>query len=229
MTLHAREIQDNLRRVQADLAAAAERAGRDPADVRLLAVSKTMPAAAVQAAYDAGHRAFGENRSEEIHTKRPALPADIHWHMIGTLQSRQAADAVPAALIHSVDRAKLLPRLATAAAEHGLVQDILLQVNVSGEASKSGVSPDAAEALLLAVLAQPNLRCRGLMTMAPFEADEATLHRVFAGLRTCRDRLQTAAGVALPELSMGMSGDYPIAVAEGATLVRIGTAIFGHR
>lgn len=223
-------IRDNLERVRAEIAAAALAVGRRPESVRLIAVSKTMPPAAILAAYAAGQRDFGENKVQEYSDKSPRLPADIAWHLIGHLQRNKAKPALGAALLHALDSDRLAERLDALALEAGLARvEFLIQVNVTGEVSKSGVVPAGLEPLLASCLRLPRLRCRGLMTMARFEADGAELHRTFAALREARDRLAQACGVPLPELSMGMSGDFREAIAEGATLVRIGTAIFGSR
>jgi len=223
-------IVERLAAIRQEIRLAAEAAGRDPSGVRLLAVSKTVDADAVRAAYDAGQRDFAENRVPELADKAEALPPECVWHLIGHLQRNKARSALAhAAWVHSVDSAALIERLEAIAAEDGRLPTILLQVNLSGEATKSGVGAAAAPALLRAALACPHLRCRGLMTMAPYAAPEETLRAVFGGLRRLRDRLQDDTGAALPELSMGMSGDFTIAIAEGATVVRVGTAIFGER
>jgi pyridoxal phosphate enzyme (YggS family) len=224
------EIPNRLEQVRRRIAESAVRAGRAPESVRLIAVSKHHPAEAVRAAYAAGQRLFGENRPQELRDKRPLLPADCEWHLIGHLQGNKARLAVQAAAwIHSVNSAELLQRLNRIAGEEAKCPVVLLEVNVSGEASKSGASPDAARGLLEEALRSPHLDCRGLMTMAPYDAPEAELRRVFGGLRELRDRLAAEFGTPLPELSMGMSDDFGIAIEEGATLVRVGTAIFGGR
>lgn len=223
-------IEHNLATIVEDLRNCAQAAGRDPTAVRLVAVSKTFPVASVQEAYRCGQRLFGENRIQELEQKREQLPADIEWHMIGHLQTNKAKTAVhDCALIHSVDSAKILDKINQAAAACGKVQNILLQVNVSGEVTKTGAAADDVEAILRYAIGLPAVRCLGFMTMAPFEAQESTLGRIFSGLRTFRDAMEKQYGVALPELSMGMSGDYRVAIREGATLVRIGTALFGAR
>jgi pyridoxal phosphate enzyme (YggS family) len=206
-------------------------ANRKPGEVRLIAVSKTFPAAAVQAALEAGQLRFGENKVQELEEKAPVLPPDIEWHLIGHLQSNKALKAVTlASCIHSVDSIKLLNRLDRLAAENNKKPGILLEINVSCEESKFGIT-DEKEVMLLAqeAVKAGNLSFKGLMTMAPFDADEHTLRSVFSGLRNLRDRIEKEFGVKLPELSMGMSSDYEAAIKEGATLVRIGTAIFGRR
>ncbi len=224
------EIQNNLELIRRQIAESARRAGRAPESVRLVAVSKNHPAAAVLAAYAAGQRVFGENRPQELRDKRPLLPADCEWHMIGHLQSNKVRQVVQnAAWIHSVNSIDLLQRLNRIASECGGCPRILLEINMSGEVSKSGALPEAARGLLEEALRSSHLDCRGLMTMAPYEASEAELRRCFGGLRELRNRLAAEFGVPLPELSMGMSGDFGVAIEEGATLVRVGTAIFGER
>ncbi len=223
-------VADNLRRIGERMATAASAAGRAPDSVRLVAVTKTFPVDAVQEAYAAGHRAFGENRVQELIAKRPLLSADCEWHLIGHLQGNKARHAVQnAAWIHAADSAELITRLDRIAAEEARRPVILLEVNLSGEESKFGTTADAVRALAEAALRSPHLDWRGLMTMAPYEAPAAELHRIFGGLRELRDRLAAEFATPLPELSMGMSGDFEIAIAEGATLVRVGTAIFGGR
>ncbi len=222
-------IQDNLKAVGERIEMALGRAGRAPGAARLLAVSKTFPAAAVQEAYAAGQRCFGENRVQELAAKAPALPSDCEWHLIGHLQQNKVRQALGyAAWIHSVDTPALLERIQLLADEVGAAPKLLLEVNVSGEESKFGFAPDAVEAALAGMPAGP-AACVGLMTVAPMGADASALRGVFGGLRQLRDRLQSRLGLSLPELSMGMSSDLEVAIAEGATIVRVGTAIFGHR
>ena len=225
------QLQENLVRVRANVAAAAEKAGRDPLSVRLLAVSKTFPFSDILEAHEAGQLEFGENRVQELETKVPNGTPDIIWHLIGHLQSNKAEKAVELAeYIHSVDSVKLLNKINAAAAKRGKIQKILLEVNVSGEESKFGLSGwDALREAAEHALGLSSVKLLGLMTMAPLDADDAVLHSTFGGLREFRDRLEREFSVALPELSMGMSHDYPVAIAEGATIVRVGTAIFGGR
>ena len=204
--------------------------GRDPGSVKLLAVSKTFPAEAVEAAYSTGQLLFGENRVQELVEKVPILPQNIEWHLIGHLQSNKVAKAIElASLIHSVDSEKLLKRIDTLASNLGKRQKILLELNISGEHSKFGESVDKATLLVKAALEMPNVDLQGFMTMAPFGADECELRNVFSSLREFRNSMEKEFTVSLPELSMGMSSDFEFAIAEGATLVRIGTAIFGKR
>ena len=225
------QLQENLERVRANVAAGAEKAGREPRSVRLLAVSKTFPLSDILEAHEAGQLEFGENRVQELETKVPNGTPDIIWHLIGHLQSNKAEKAVELAeCIHSVDSVKLLNKINSAAAKRGKIQKILLEVNVSGEESKFGLSGwDALRETAEHALGLANIQLLGLMTMAPLDADDSVLHATFGGLREFRDRLEREFSVTLPELSMGMSHDYPVAIAEGATIVRVGTAIFGGR
>ena len=224
-------IRNHLETVRARIAEAAKQAGRDPASIRLLAVSKNFPLADILDAFGAGQLEFGENRVQELETKVPGSDPRMVWHLIGHLQSNKAEKAVELAdCIHSVDSVKLLNKIDAAARKHGKIQDFLLEVNVSGEESKFGLSGyDALRETAEQALALPAVRLLGLMTMAPLNADKAVLHATFGGLREFRDRLEQEFSIRLPELSMGMSSDYPEAIAEGATIVRIGTAIFGGR
>lgn len=227
-------IRANLAWVWQRIEAAAQRAGRPSSDVTLVAVSKTHPIEAIATAYALGQRDFGENRVEELWPKVEAakeLGLDgIRWHLIGTIQSRKSADAIgPFALIHSVDRLKLANRLERDAAAAGKVIDVLLEVNVSGEESKHGFAPDEVLAALPELLSYQAVRVRGLMTMAPFVDDAEDARPIFRQLHQLRERVKNEAGVLWPELSMGMTNDFEVAVEEGATLVRVGSAIFGAR
>lgn len=223
-------IAERLRSVREGIAAAALRAGRDPASVRLVAVTKTKPASAIRAAYAAGQRLFGENYVQELVAKARELAdlPDLEWHFIGTLQRNKAKDVARlGAVVETVDRIELAEELDRRAAAEGRTLKVLLEVHVGGEASKSGAAPAALGALVARVAALPHLALRGLMTIPPPTEDEAVARRHFAELRALREAHGGAS--VLPELSMGMSGDYPFAIAEGATLVRVGTAIFGAR
>ncbi|ENO85070.1 MAG TPA: YggS family pyridoxal phosphate-dependent enzyme [Thauera aminoaromatica] len=223
-------IAARLDAVRARIAAAARHAGRDPADVKLLAVSKTWPAEAVREAAAAGQRAFGENYVQEGVDKVEALRAlGLEWHFIGPLQSNKTRPVANAFdWVHGIDRLKIAERLSAQRDVHLPPLDVCIQVNVSGEDSKSGVAPDEAGALAHAVAALPRLRLRGLMCIPEPSADEAVLRARFAVLRGLYDELR-AAGLALDTLSMGMSHDLEPAIAEGASIVRVGTAIFGER
>lgn len=232
------ELRANLQAVRARIEAAARRANRAPDEIRLVAVTKSHPPDLVRLAYDVGLRDFGENRVEEARAKQAEL-ADLleaRWHMIGHVQSRRARDVVGSfALVHSLDRPKIAAAFDRLAAERGLKLPTLLECNISGEASKDGwdaSGPAARPALLASMLAAarlPRLDVRGLMTMAPWTDDVTVLRRVFRGLVELRDELSAAGAGALPELSMGMTDDFEIAIEEGATMVRIGRALFGDR
>lgn len=226
------QISQNLEEIKKRIQEAALGSGRDPAEVRLVAVTKTVTLDRLQEAVAAGHSLFGENYVQEAKRKIAALGPGLTWHFIGHLQSNKAKAAVEAFdLIHSVDRVRLAQTLEQAAAKQGKVQKILLQVNLAGEASKSGTAPEAAQDLLRKISEMPHLEVRGLMTMPPWFDDPERVRPYFRALRELRDRLRDLrlGDSDLPELSMGMTGDFEAAVAEGATLVRIGTAIFGAR
>jgi PLP dependent protein len=196
--------------------------------VTIVAVTKTYGPEAPLAALDAGLQDVGENRVQEALTKMPLVTRPVRWHMIGHLQRNKVKQLDGFHLVHSMDSARLADALAAHGAARGRPMDVLLQVNVSGEGTKGGYEPAdvAAEAVRLRSL--PGIVLHGVMTMAPLDADMAALRRVFAGARRCREQLQ-AAGHPATELSMGMSGDYEVAVEEGATLVRLGTVLFGAR
>jgi pyridoxal phosphate enzyme (YggS family) len=238
------DIADNLIVVRENIRHACERTGRDPASVMLVAVSKTHPPEKILEAAAGGVQHFGENRVEEGTLKIPIVNAALDisptWHMIGHIQSRKAKDVVPIFnVIHSVDSLKLASKLSNSAAEHDKTLEAFLEINVSGEESKEGFnavgwqSDRALFDMLLAevrqILMLPHLRWRGLMTMAPIVADMEQARPVFSSLRGLRDALQTELNVALPDLSMGMTDDYPVAIEEGATVIRVGRAIFGER
>lgn len=216
--------------VLARIQAACARAGRDPASVRLLPVTKTHPVEAALLAYGFGLRAVGENRVQEAAQKRPSTPADLRWELIGHLQSNKAKQALQAFdVIQSVDSPELATRLGRLAGEMGLRREVLLQVNSGEDPAKFGCDLAEAPRLLEAALAQSALVVKGLMAIAPLSDDPAVADRTFAELRLCRDALADRFGVALPELSMGMSGDLESAVAAGSTCVRVGSALFGSR
>lgn len=217
-------IAESIRRIEHDLEGRA----------RLIAVTKTKPVALLLEAYDAGCRLFGENKVQEMADKQPQLPADVQWHLIGHLQSNKVKYIASfAALIHSVDSLKLLQEINKQAAKHGRVIDSLLQIHIADEETKFGLDPTEAEALLNApeLASLTNTRIIGLMGLATNTDDEAKIRAEFRGLKALYDRLSAInrPNVAFSELSMGMSGDYHIAVEEGSTLVRVGSAIFGAR
>lgn len=226
-------IAERLAGLRARMDAACARAGRDPASVQLLAVSKTHPVSAVQEAHAAGQRLFGENYVQAWRTKAedPALVGlDLQWHYIGALQTNKVRFLVGrVALIETVDRMKLAREIGKRAAAGGRVQGVLLQVNTGGESSKAGFAPDALRAQFAELLAIDGLGIRGLMHIPPPRSDAEATRADHRSLRALRDQLEQTHGVDLPELSMGMSGDFEVAIEEGATLVRIGTAIFGAR
>lgn len=217
-------------RVQQQIAEAASSVGRSPEDITIVAVSKTVERLVVDAAVRLGMRHFGENRVQDASQKfADALPAGCYLHLIGHLQSNKAKRAVALFdVIESIDRLSLLEAIETEAGRLGKCMPVLLQVNVAHEAQKSGCMPDDAPALMRRLVESPWLEPRGLMTMAPLVVDPEEARPVFAGLRTLRDTLQLEFPDAVLEtLSMGMSNDYPVAISEGATSVRIGRAIFG--
>lgn len=223
-------IQERVDTVRARMAAACERAGRQPGDVRLVAVSKTYPPEMVEAAVRAGCDCFGENRVYEALPKIEACPGHLEWHFIGHLQRNKVQHVVPAfALIHAVDSLRLLERIETVADAAGTRAAVCLEVNVSGEASKFGLAPADVPAVLEAASAMAHVAVQGLMTMAPFNPDAETARPVFRRLREWRDRWAGESGFALSELSMGMSNDFEVAIEEGATRVRVGSSIFGKR
>lgn len=220
--------------VRAQISEACVQAGRPPSEVTLLAVTKTHPAAAADYAARLGLTAVGENRVQEAAEKRPLTTALLRWELIGHLQSNKAKLAVQTFdRIQSVDREKLLHHLDRSASELGKTLPILLQINAGNDPAKFGAEPAAALGLLEAALTKKSLRVEGLMTIAPLGATAAETaelaRRTFANLRTIRDQLAAHSGNPLRELSMGMSSDLAIAIAEGSTLVRVGTALFGSR
>jgi pyridoxal phosphate enzyme (YggS family) len=229
-------ISENIAAVRARIAAAARRAGRNPADIALMAVSKTQPLEHIREAYDAGQRLFGENRVQEFAGKADALRdlQDAEWHMIGHLQTNKAAKAAELfRAVDSVDSLKLAERLDAAARTLGKKLAMLIEINVGGEAAKSGVAPEspAMEELLIATPRLEALLFRGLMTVPPFTDDPQEARLYFRKLRELRDEIaaRKLPGVAMDELSMGMSHDFEVAIEEGSTCVRVGTAIFGER
>lgn len=226
-------IAENLRAVRSRIDAAAGRAGRDPGSITLIAVSKTFGADAVRAAWAAGQRDFGENKVQEALQKiADTADMEIRWHLIGHLQSNKARKAAgPFACVHSVDSVDLLERLDGAAVDQGVSPEILVQVDLAGEATKFGAPADVARRTVDAALQARALRLAGLMILPPWNEDQEQTRPWFARLRELRDAW-LASGVpatALRHLSMGMSHDYEAAVEEGSTLVRVGTAIFGAR
>lgn len=226
----AANIPDNLAKVRQTISQAERAAGRPDGSVQLIAVTKTHPVDVIQKAIDAGQLMFGENRVQEARAKIPELSSRIQWHLIGHLQSNKIRPALPLfQLIHGVDSVELLADIDRLAAELGLFPRILLQVNLAGEASKFGFSPAKLLEQVETIAGFKRANIEGLMTIPPLAPSPEHSRPYFVALRELRDRLAHESGFALPELSMGMSDDYQVAIAEGATMVRVGTAIFGER
>ena len=224
------EIAENLAAVAQRITAACLRAGRDPASVELIAVSKTFPAAAVREAAAAGQLHFGESKLQEAEAKIELLPGSLHWHFIGRIQRNKVRKILPRfEVIHAVDSTTLASSMNELARELGLFPKVFLQVNVAGEATKGGFDPAVLRAELAGLLALERLEIQGLMCIPPAGPDAEAARPWFAALRQLRDDLERAAGVPLSCLSMGMSGDFEVAIEEGATQVRVGSAIFGNR
>ena len=217
---------DIVRRIHA----ACGRAGRDPASVQLMAVSKTQHPDDIAAVAALGVETFGENRVQEARGKIPLCSSRIHWHLIGHLQSNKAREAVHLfEMIHSVDSLRMLETLDRFAGDEGRLLPVCLEVNVSGERSKFGMVPDQVAETLAAANRLFKVKVVGLMTIPPVAEDPEEARPFFRSLRELRDRLQPATGVSLPELSMGMSHDFEVAIEEGATWIRVGTLLFGPR
>ena len=231
MTGETRDFAETLAEVKGRIAAACARAGRDPADVEIVAVTKTHGAEVVEEAWRAGLGIVGENKVQEAAWKKPLSPSGPSWHLIGHLQSNKVRHALELFdFIHSVDSAKLADRINFVADEMGASPRILLEVNVSGEKSKSGMKPEEVAPTVAHILEScPRVTVEGLMTMAPFSENPEDARPYFRRLRELRDGTERSLGVGLPRLSMGMSGDYEVAVEEGATWVRLGTVLFGDR
>ena len=223
-------LEKNLGAIRCRIRAAAEAAGRDPSGIRLVAVSKTRPHEDIRKAADAGQTIFGESKVQEALAKSPLLPPALEWHFIGHLQTNKIRKALPLFhLFHGIDNLDLAAQMDRIAEECGCFPRILIEVNVSGEGSKFGFQPDRLRSEIAGLLALPRVGVLGLMTMAPYSEDPLAAKPYFAALRRLRDDLEQQTGTPLPELSMGMSGDFETAIAEGATLVRVGTAVFGER
>lgn len=226
-------LKDNLIKVQENIINAARRAGRDPEEITLIAVSKTKPVPMIQEIYDAGIREFGENKVQEIVSKSAVLPDDIHWHMIGHLQRNKVKSVIDkACLIHSVDSLRLAAQISEEADKKGIsAVEILLEVNIAGEETKFGFSADETYDALKEIAAMPHIIVRGLMTSAPYVADPEDNRKYFKQMKQlCVDlKAKNIDNTSMDFLSMGMTNDYEIAVEEGATHVRVGTAIFGER
>lgn len=225
-------VRENLEEVKQRISAACIRAGRDPKEVTLVAVSKTKPVSMITEAYEAGIRDFGENKVQELCEKHQVMPEDIRWHMIGHLQRNKVKQIIgKAVLIHSVDSIRLAEQIEEEAAKKELTVDILLEVNVAEEESKYGFTLEEAESAVREIARFPHVRIKGLMTIAPFVENSEENRPVFKKLNQVYVDMQrkNIDNVNMNMLSMGMTGDYEVAVEEGATLVRVGTGIFGTR
>ena len=223
-------IAENLERVRKRIAHAAAKAGRAIDEIELVAITKTHPVEKVREAIEAGQTLFGESRVQEARTKIPELPSNVRWHFVGHLQKNKIRHALPLfELFHGVDSLALAQEINRVAADEGMHPRVLLEVNVAGEGSKFGFSPDKLREQMEELLALPRLSILGLMCIPPIAEEAEASREYFVQLRELRDRLQIEFRVDLAQLSMGMTQDFPIAVEEGATLVRVGTAIFGER
>src|SRR5256885_1023821 len=223
-------LAENLASIRRRMAAACARAGRDPASVTLLAVSKGMPPDTVREAAEAGLTLFGENRVQEGRAKIPLCPGRLRWHLIGHLQSNKCRDAVQSfEMIQSVDSIDLAREIQKWADKQAKTMPVLLEVNLAGESTKFGFKPDQVLAQLESVNALPRLEIQGLMTVAPWTQTPDRVRPIFRQLRELKEGCEARLGAPLPHLSMGMSGDFEVAIEEGSTVVRLGTALFGPR
>jgi len=224
------DVAENLERVRARIADAAKKSGRSLDEIELVAISKTHDAEKVRAAFDAGQQIFGESRVQEARAKIPLLPSSARWHFVGRLQKNKIRHALPLFelfhSVHSIDLAREMNRIAS---EEGIDRRVLLEVNLAGEGSKIGFAPDLVRAEMETLLELPRLSIEGLMTIPPVAPEAEESRQYFVALRELRDQLATDFQVGLPQLSMGMTSDFAIAIEEGATMVRVGTAIFGAR
>ena len=224
------DLAANLKSLQDGIQAACARAGREPASVHLLAVSKGHSPEAVRAIAELGINLFGENRVQEAKAKIPLCPGHLHWHMIGHLQTNKSRDAVQLfEMIQSVDSLELAEEINRRCEQAAKTMPLLLEVNIAGEASKFGYPPDRLLKDLERINALQRIEIQGLMTIAPWTTEPERVRPLFRQLRELKERAEQILGAPLPHLSMGMSGDFEVAIEEGATLVRIGTAIFGPR
>jgi pyridoxal phosphate enzyme (YggS family) len=224
------DIAENLNSIQQRIAAACARAGRDAASVRLLAVSKTHPPESIRALVECGQLLFGENKIQEAKAKIPMCPGKARWQFIGHLQSNKVRDAVELfEMIQGVDSLSIAKEISKRAEQAAKTMPILLEVNVAGEASKFGYAPERLLAELNELNALPRIEIHGLMAIPPYAPVAEKARPYFKKLREIKERAEAVLGAPLPELSMGMSGDFEVAIEEGATLVRVGTALFGER
>lgn len=224
------DLERNLESIRQRINAACERSGRDRDSISLLAVSKTHPPETVQAAARLGLTLFGENRVQEAKAKIPLCPGHLRWHMIGHLQSNKCRDAVQLfEMIQSVDSLPLAQEINKWGDKSAKTMPVMLEINLAGESTKFGFKPDQVLSDLAAINALPRLELRGLMTIGPWTPTPEKLRPVFAALRDLKSRCEEKLGAPLPHLSMGMSGDFEVAIEEGATILRLGTALFGPR
>ena len=223
-------VAENLERVRGQITQAAAKAGRSANDVELVAITKTHPAEKVREAVDAGHTLFGESRVQEARAKIPELPSNLRWHFVGHLQKNKIRHALPLfELFHGVDSLALAQEINRIAAEEGMHPRILLEINVAEEGSKFGFKTESLRVEMESLLTLPRLSIEGLMCIPPLADEAEPSRKYFVQLRELRDSLEKEFDLTLPHLSMGMTNDFPVAVEEGATLVRVGTAIFGER
>lgn len=225
-------VTENLKEVEERICAACEKSGRDRSEVTLIAVSKTKPVSMIEEAYSSGIRQFGENKPQELRDKYEELPKDIHWHMIGHLQRNKVKYVVGhAALIHSVDSIRLAQAIDQEAEKKGIIMPVLVEVNVAEEESKFGVTVADCEEFICSIAKLEHISVQGLMTIAPFVENAEDNRKYFAKLRELSVDIaaKNIDNVSMCNLSMGMTGDYQVAIEEGATMVRVGTGIFGHR
>lgn len=225
-------LQENLLKVQENIRNACEKAGRDVSEVILIAVSKTKPVSMLKEVYDAGIRQFGENKVQELTEKEEQLPKDIRWHMIGHLQRNKVKYIIgKTALIHSVDSLRLAEEISRQSIKQQVITDILVEINIAGEESKFGISNQEAMALVSEIAALPGIHIRGLMTIAPFVSNGEENRVYFRKMKDLSVDImkQNIDNVNMDILSMGMTGDYTVAIEEGSTMVRVGTGIFGER
>jgi PLP dependent protein len=224
------DIAENLKRVREQIAEATAKTGRAVNEIELVAITKTHPAERIRDAVEAGHTLFGESRVQEARVKIPELPSNLRWHFVGHLQKNKIRHALPLfELFHGIDSLPLAQEMNRIAAEEGMHPRVLLEINMAGEGSKFGFRRESIDAEMEQLLALPRLSVEGLMCIPPLAEEAEASRRFFVQLRELRDLLEKEFDVKLPHLSMGMTNDFPIAVEEGATLVRVGTAIFGER
>lgn len=225
-------LKENLANVQKNISEACKKAGRDESEVTLIAVSKTKPVEMLQEIYDTGIRTFGENKVQEMMDKEAVMPKDIQWHMIGHLQRNKVKYLMgKAALIHSVDSMRLAEEISAQSVKHQVETDILVEVNIAEEESKFGINKEEAIQLVTDISKLPNIRIKGLMTIAPFVDDPEDNRKYFKQIKQLSVDIKNKNidNVSMGILSMGMTGDYMVAIEEGATMVRVGTGIFGER